>query len=448
MVKVLVVGSGGRENGLGWIIGQDNAVTEVLYAPGNAGTEEGKSKNLIYMGKPFNAVKKENFPDLLRIIEKEGIDMVVVGPEDPLNDGIVDDLNENGYKSVIGPTRAATALEADKFFSFNVMQKQDIPQAEGIKCYSTSEAEAAIRKMATDKGVVIKARGLTAGKGVTVCDSEQQALEEILKHSKSYGPEVLISERLFGEEYSMFAISDGENVKIIDMMFQDHKPLLNGDHGPNTGGMGAYGPAMVSNSSFSNEALRKKTEEYMSKVVRQMKAEGREYKGFLYAGMMLTKKGPRVIEFNARFGDPECQPAMMMLNGGMYGALDNTLKGDLDKVKFDYKIGAALCAVLASNGYPGDYSKGLLIGGLQEASELEGIKIFHAGTSRDPQGRTITAGGRVLGVTAYAATGIKDAYNKAYEALRIIDEASTRLNNKQIFVYRNDIGEKEMKRAA
>ena len=442
MAKVLVIGSGGREHALGWIIGEDKDVTEVLYGPGNAGTEKEKHGRNVSL----NATKEENFPAVMALIEKESIDMVVVGPEAPLDKGLVDFLNERGYNMVVGPSRLATKIEADKFYSFDVMGMSGIPQAEGIRCYSTADAESAIRSLATKDGVVIKARGLTEGKGVTVCDSLDQALAEINNHAKKYGSEVLISQRLLGEEFSMFGISDGNMVKCIKMMFQDHKPLLKGDKGPNTGGMGAYGPASLSNS----DALILQTEGIMTSVVQEMKRRGHDYKGFLYAGMMLTKEGPKVIECNARFGDPECQPAMMMLDPaiGLYAPLSLALQCKLDQISMKFRPGASLCAVLASNGYPLAYEKGLLIGGLDEASEMPGVKIFHAGTGKDSEGRIITTGGRVLGVTAYAESGIRDAYERAYAALRIIDDASTRLNNKRIFINRDDVGRKELERAS
>jgi len=294
--KVLIIGSGGREHALGWKLAQSEEVSEVLYAPGNAGTQEGKGRNV-----PINGANKENFGAVADLIESEEIDLAIVGPEAPLADGLVDFLNARGYNRVLGPTEQASQLESDKFFSYNLMKALKIPQANSVKCSTTEEAIKAINDTATDNGIVIKARGLTAGKGVTVCDSKEQALAEISQHSEKYGAEVLIAERLFGQEFSIFGISDGNRVSPLEISLQDHKPLLEGDKGPNTGGMGAYGPAPVASSS----SVKHIAETVLTPIVQKMKADGIEYKGFIYAGMIATETGPKVIEFNIRFGDPE-----------------------------------------------------------------------------------------------------------------------------------------------
>ena len=314
--KVLIIGSGGREHALGWKLGQSDEVSEVIYAPGNAGTQEEKGRNISVDGS-----KKDNFPDLLDFVNSESVDMVVVGPETPLADGVVDYFNPRGYNRIFGPTQRASLLESDKFFSFDLMQEIRIPQADSVKCYSTDDAIRAINERTTERGIVIKARGLTGGKGVTVCNSREQALAEIRDHADKYGSEVLIAERLYGQEFSVFGISDGNRVSPLEISLQDHKLLLDGDKGPNTGGMGAYGPAPIA----SAEVVRRVTENVMTPLVQRMKEQGVEYRGFVYGGMIMTEQGPKVIEFNIRFGDPECQPAMMMLRSDLYKILSSSL---------------------------------------------------------------------------------------------------------------------------
>lgn len=434
-MKVLIIGNGGREHALGWSISQDKDVEEVIYAKGNAGTGvDAKSRNISIDGS-----KRENFNALIDIVEKQDIGMIVDGPEQPLVDGIVDLFHEGGYKRILGPTSAASVIEADKFYSYHAMSEAGIPQAESMLCFSTEDAEKAIKKMATDKGVVIKARGLTAGKGVYVCDSREEALARIGEHAKLYGPEVLIAERLFGQEFSVFAISDGERVAPLGISIQDHKALLNGDKGPNTGGMGAYGPAPIAGAKTVGEVA----DRMMTPLVKFMKKDGKEFRGFLYAAVIMTEKGPKNLEYNARLGDPETQPLVMMLDGGIYKPIKYAQGGRLKEIDVKFRPGAACCVVMASNGYPGKYDKGLPIGGLEEVSEMENVKVFHAGTDIK-DGRTVTSGGRVLGVTAYSAEGIADAQNRAYDAVGIIDEATTQLNNRIVFIFRTDIADKAL----
>ncbi len=433
MVNVMVIGSGGREHALGWSLAQDPNVEEVLYVPGNAGTAgEEKGRNIAIDG-----LKEENFPDLFKIIQSENVYLTVVGPEGPLADGLVDYLNKNGDDRVFGPSKLASALETDKFFSYDIMNDVGIPQAQSIKCFNTEEAIKAIKQMTTDKGIVIKARGLTEGKGVTICDTMEQALKEIRGHAEKYGPEVLVAERLVGQEVSVFAPSDGNVVVPLEISVQDHKPLLDGDRGPNTGGMGAYCPAPIASVNM----VKRVADTIMTPVVQEMKSRGMLYEGFMYAGMIMTEEGPKVLEFNIRMGDPEAQPAVMMLKDSLYKPLSYALGGNLNKVNIGFKLGASCCVVMASKGYPEDPKKGFEIGGLEEASELEGVKVFHAGTGLDDRGRIIATGGRVLGVTAYSA-GLRGAQQLAYDAVNIIDKATTALNNKPVFYYRRDIGAK------
>ncbi|MBR9691629.1 phosphoribosylamine--glycine ligase [Candidatus Woesearchaeota archaeon] len=443
MKKVLIIGSGGREHALGYSIAQDSEVDEVLYAKGNPGTDaEKKGKNVKVKDDSgelvaFDGTKKENFEKLADLVEKESIDMVVVGPEQPLVDGIVDFFNERGYDRIFGPTSGAADIEADKSYSSDIMYRAGIPQAESMLCTTTDAAEAAIKKMATPKGIVIKARGLTGGKGVYVCDSGEEALSKLHEHAAAYGPEVLISERLFGQEFSVFGISDGGSVVPLEMSIQDHKPLLDGDEGPNTGGMGAYGPAKVADPAM----VRKVANEMMAPLVWEMQKGGEEFKGFLYAAVIMTEEGPKILEYNCRFGDPEAQPAVMMFKDGLYKPISAALDGKLDEVNVEFKPGASCCIVMASNGYPASYEKGFPIGGLKEVSKRRDVKVFHAGTGLEDK-KIVTAGGRVLGVTAYSAKGLEGAQDKAYAAVDVIMKATRELNDVEVFVHRNDIGDK------
>ena len=427
--KVLIIGKGGREHALGWKLAQSNKVEEIFYSPGNAGTAlEQKSENI-----EIDGTKKENFKKLFNWIKNNKIDLVIVGPEAPLVDGIVDYFHKNGYKNIFGPTKKATKLESDKFYSYDTMKFFNIPQAESVKCRIKKQAIKAIEKMVNKDGIVIKARGLTGGKGVSVCDNKKQALKQIKEHFKKYGTDVLISERLFGEEFSIFAISDGNKVYPIKISLQDHKPLLDKDKGPNTGGMGAYGPAPIAN---------KKTIEYITNrmltpIVKKMKEDNNIFKGLLYAGMMMTKDGAKVIEFNVRFGDPECQPAMMMIESDLYEIISAALKGKLDKLHIKFKPGAACCVVMASREYPKKYKKGFPITGFDKIDKIDNLKVFHAGTVYDNES-IITDGGRILGITAYSKKGIKQARSLAYKAVKKIKIQGG-------FHYRKDIANKALR---
>ena len=426
--KVVIVGSGGREHALGWKLGQNDDVSEVIYAPGNAGTREGKGRNISLDGS-----NKKNFKELLDFVKAESAGIVLVGPEAPLAEGIVDFFNSEKFYKIFGPTRKASFLEADKFFSYDLMEELGLPQADSVKCFSTDEAITAIEERTSKEGIVLKARGLTGGKGVAVCDSKEEALLEIRSHAMKYGPEVVVAERLFGEEFSVFGISDGNQVFPLEVSLQDHKPLYNNDKGPNTGGMGAYGPVPF----VSQEAVREIAEGIMTPLVQRMGERGNPYKGFLYTGCMMTRDGPKVLEFNVRFGDPECQPAMMLLGGDLYELLSLGLEGKLGQRKVQFNAGAACCVVLASQGYPEGYKKGLSVQGLEEVSRLDGVKVFHAGTVFE-DGKVLTSGGRVLGVTGYSSKGIKEAQRLAYDAV-------SRISIPEGFHYRTDIGSKAIK---
>jgi len=419
MTKVLIIGSAGREHALGWKISQSDDISTVFYAPGNGGTEENKGINI-----PIDATKKENFEKIYEFIISEKIDMVIVGPEGPLTEGIADYLNKKGYNRVFGPSKKASLLESDKFFSYDLMNKLNIPQSESVKCYNLEDAIKAINEKTKPEGIVIKARGLTAGKGVSVCHSKNEALKEIELHSAKYGSEVLIAERLIGQEFSVFGLSDGTKVYPFEMAFQDHKRLMDDDEGPNTGGMGAYGPV----SFIPREMIIYICKNMFTPIIQELKKMGTIYKGFIYAGMIMTNDGPKVLEFNVRFGDPECQPAMMMLKSDLYKLLSAVLEGRHCDIQFN--SGAACCIVLASRGYPGTYKKGLPIYGLENI-ENKNIKIFHASTKKEGN-IIISDGGRILGVTGYSPDNIKDARNVAYDVI-------SQICIKGGFIYRKDI---------
>jgi len=429
MAKVLIIGSGGREHALGWKLAQSPEVSDIYYAPGNGGTQDkeqgGKGINI-----PLQANHQEDFAKILEFIQSEKIDLTVVGPEAPLTLGLVDFLGENGVSQVFGPSKDAAQLEADKFFSCEIMEKLDIPQAKSVACRTQSEAENAIREHTNADGIVLKARGLTGGKGVYVCDNQTEAMKALETLSSKYGPEVLVSERLFGQEFSVFAICDGEKAIPLEMAFQDHKALLDGDKGPNTGGMGAYGPAPIA----SAQRVRDVADQVMTPIVQQLKKEGKPYKGFLYAGMMATEQGHKVLEYNVRFGDPECQPAMMMIANDLYPVLRDSLHPEKETPALQFREGAACCVVLASQGYPGSIQKGLPISGFDKTTSSQEVIIFHAGTRKEGE-QILTNGGRVLGVTAYATSGLEQAQKDAYQSVNSLSIEGN-------FHFRTDIANK------
>ncbi len=422
--KVLVIGSGGREHSIGWKVGQSSRVERVFYAPGNGGTEEEKGVNV-----GIDGTKRENFDKLYDFVKEQGVSLVIVGPEQPLVDGIVDHFNTKGYNRIFGPSAQASLLESDKFFSYEIMEALGIPQARSIRCNDSESVRRAIDELATERGIVLKARGLTGGKGVTVYDNKEEALTKFEEHLRDYGKELLVAERLFGQEFSVFGISDGERVSPLEISLQDHKREFDGDKGRNTGGMGAFGPAPIA----PREVVRQVSISVMNKVVGEMNSRGTPFKGFFYAGMMMTESGPRVLEFNVRFGDPECQPAMMMLGSDFYEHLSNAIDGKLNPSDITLIPGAACCVVLASHGYPGKVQTGIPILGLESLDYSGQVKVFHAGTKKDGKGRLVTSGGRVLGVTAYSIDGIRGAQRLAYDAAAKIYLP---------FQYRGDIAEK------
>lgn len=409
-MKVLVVGSGGREHALCWSIAASPLCHKLYCAPGNAG---------IAAEAECVPIAAENVPALVEFAIEEAIDFVVVGPEAPLCAGLVDRLTEIGIKS-FGPSAAAAQLEGSKGFMKDLCAKYEIPTAVYGRFSDAVAAKAYIR----DQGapIVVKADGLAAGKGVTVAHSIDEALAAVdnaLLDGRfgDAGAEVVIEEFLGGEEVSVFAICDGKTA-IVLASAQDHKAVFDGDKGPNTGGMGAYSPAPI-----MDEALAEQVElEFIKPTMAAMAAEGYPYRGILFAGLMVDENGPKLLEYNVRFGDPECQVLMTRLMSDVLPALIAAADGVLDT--FDlrwYDDEVALTVVMAAEGYPGDYEKGTEINDIDAAmADDQSIMVFHAGTERDETGQLLAAGGRVLNVTARGAT-VKEAQSRAYAAIDRID---------------------------
>lgn len=423
-MKVLVVGGGGREHALVWKIAQSPLVTQVFCAPGNPGTAD------LALNLP---IKVDEIDKLLGFAKSEGIDLTVVGPEQPLSLGIVDLFQEYGLK-VFGPSRSAARIEASKAFSKDLMQKYQIPTAAYGVFTEVDPALAFIRQ--TGAPIVVKADGLAAGKGVVVAQTVEEAnnaVREMLTGNAfgDAGSRVVIEEFLEGEEASFLVITDGKEV-ISLASAQDHKAIFDGDQGPNTGGMGAYSPAPVVTTQVHAAAM----EQVVQRAVDGMAAEGCPYRGILYAGLMIKDGQVKTLEFNARFGDPECQPLLMRMKSDLVPLLLAVAEGSLAGRVIEWHDQAAVCVVMAAEGYPGDYPKGDVITGIEAAEELEQVKVFHAGTA-EKDGAVVTAGGRVLGVTALG----EDVAAAIAQAYRAVDRISWRGVQ-----FRSDIGKKALGR--
>lgn len=423
-MKILVIGSGGREHALVWKLTQSEKTPTVFCAPGNAGIKE--MANCV-------DIASDDIEGLLTFALEEQIDLTVVGPEDPLTKGIVDAFAEKGLR-IFGPDKKGAVLEGSKAFTKDFLKKHHIPSARYQTFTKRGEAKKYIKKIGVP--CVVKADGLAAGKGVLICqslDEAERAVDMIMKEKVfgAAGAQVVIEEFLTGEEASFIAFTDGTTVLPLPSS-QDHKAVYEGDQGPNTGGMGAYSPAPV----MTDELTRRVMDEVMLPTVRGMAAEGRPYKGMLYAGLMIDGDRIHVLEFNCRFGDPECQPLLLRMENDLVEVLNACIDGTLDTVRLVIDPRPTVCVVLASGGYPGKYTVGKTITGLKQAAQVEGVEVFHAGTALK-RGRIVTNGGRVLGVTAIGAT-IQEAIKRAYLAADAIKW--------QGCYYRRDIGHKALAR--
>ncbi|MCP4940795.1 MAG: phosphoribosylamine--glycine ligase [Rubripirellula sp.] len=412
-MKVLVVGNGGREHALAWKLGQSPKVDKVFVAPGNAGTAQ-DAENI--------DLAATDIPGLIQFAKEQSIDLTVIGPEAPLVAGLADAMDAEGLK-VFGPSQAAAELEGSKVFCKNLLHTANIPTASYQTFRNGEDAERYIKDRYAEPNepvhVVVKADGLAAGKGVIVCDTREEALEAIDRIASrrefgEAGKELIIEEKLIGPEASVLAITDGETILTLPAA-QDHKPAHDGDTGPNTGGMGAYCPTPV----VDEDLMTKIEADVLVPVVHAMKRARRPFKGILYAGLMLTPAGPKVLEFNVRFGDPECQPLLMRLKSDLFEVLEAAADGRLGEIgPLEWDERPCTCVVMASEGYPGDYDKGREISGLANADALEDVKVFHAGTELS-EGQVVTNGGRVLGVTAMGNT-ISQAKLNAYSGVKEI----------------------------
>ncbi len=412
-MKILVIGSGGREHALVWKLAQSLHVTQVWCAPGNAGIAQERTEKT---GKPVECVNigAEDLPALLAFVQEKKIDLTVVGPDNPLALGIVDLFQKNNLR-IWGPNQRAAQFESSKAFSQKFMEKYGIPTAAA----GTFGDVAVARKFAAGLGrCVVKADGLALGKGVLICGNlaeANKAIEEILvgKAFGAAGAKIVIQEYLEGMEISLHALCDGRTAKLFPTS-QDHKRALDDDQGLNTGGMGTYCPTPF----LSDAELKKVGDAILNPFLRGCAEEKIDYRGILYPGIMLTKSGPKVLEFNARFGDPETQVYLTRLENDLVELLDASVNGTLDKIELKWNPAASVCVVMASGGYPGNYAKGKPILGLAEAAKLTHTKVFHAGTA-SKDGQIITNGGRVLGVTALGKD-LKSTQTAAYAAVEKI----------------------------
>jgi phosphoribosylamine--glycine ligase len=412
-MNVLVIGNGGREHALAWKLSQSSRVKRVFVAPGNAGTAL-DAENV--------DIPASDWKKLIQFARNEDVDLTVIGPEAPLADGIVDAFQEAKLR-VFGPSKAAAQLEGSKVFCKKVLRDAGVPTAD-YRVFSdpeeaTQHVWARYPTQNEEVPLVVKADGLAAGKGVIVCSRRDEVLAAIDQIGRQRvfgdaGRELVLEERLDGQEASVLAITDGRTILTLPPA-QDHKPAYDEDRGPNTGGMGAYCPAPI----VTDELLRWIEEHVLLPTIVTMKRKGAPFVGVLYAGLMITRQGPKVLEYNVRFGDPECQPLLMRLKTDLADVLEAAAEHRLERIGgLEWDPRPAVCVVMASEGYPGDYEKGRPIRGLEDAAQLPDVKVFHAGTARLGE-QTVTAGGRVLGVTALGDS-IATAKRQAYTAVKCI----------------------------
>jgi len=425
MIDVLIIGGGGREHALAWKAKQSPLTGKLYIAPGNAGTA-GIGENV--------AIKAEDIAGLKKFAVDNKIGLTIVGPEVPLTLGIVDEFEAAGLK-IFGPSKRAAELEGSKVFSKELMTKYSIPTAH-FKRFTDAEAAKAYAETLETHNVplVVKADGLAAGKGVLICNTMDEAFLaiDLIMKDRAFGDagnSVVIEDFLVGEEASFMAITDGTTILPLAPA-QDHKAIYDNDKGPNTGGMGAYSPAPVITKELQAEVM----EDVMEPMVAAMAKEGRPYKGILYAGLMICHGKPYVLEFNCRFGDPETQPVLMRLKTDIVELMLSCIDKKLYNVKLDWDERFALCVVMASEGYPDEYEKGFEITGLESVKAADNAVVFHAGTALK-DGKVVTSGGRVLGVTGLGAD-VKDAIKTAYKAVEKIEFKGA--------YYRRDIGAKAL----
>ena len=422
-MKILVVGSGGREHALVWKIAQSPRVKKIFTAPGNPGTAQ--------FGENVD-IAADDLAALVDFGHQNRVDLVVVGPERPLVAGIVDAFEKADLR-IFGPNAAAARLEGSKAFCKQLLRRHAVPTAEHRTFSRPDDARKYIRTR--EEPVVVKASGEALGKGVFVCktqDEALQAVEQIMvdRIFGDAGDEVVVEEKLVGEEASILALVDGRNIYAMESS-QDHKPIFDDDKGPNTGGMGAYSPAPVVTPELMSHIER----DILVPTVHAMNREGCPYRGLLYAGVMVTPGGPKALEYNVRFGDPEAQPLMMRLKSDLVDLMEATIEGRLDEIDLEWDSRTAVGVVMASGGYPGPYEKGKVISGLDEVAKLDEVVVFQAGT-KEVDGRIVTAGGRVLCVTALGDT-VQAAKARAYEAVEQIDFQGAQ--------YRTDISDKALR---
>jgi phosphoribosylamine--glycine ligase len=422
-MNIMIIGSGGREHALGWRLKQSKDCGRLYFAPGNGGTAE------LGENTPFNPEKVDTktVDAIDYFCRQNKIDLIIIGPEDPLAQGLADRLARPG-RYIFGPVQDAARLEGDKAYAKQLMRGAAIPTAEARTFTDYDVALKYVRSRETP--VVVKASGLAKGKGVVVCDNAQEAEAAInlIMKKKAFGDAgntVVVEERLVGQEVSVLALVDGRNIYVLDPA-QDHKQAFEGDKGPNTGGMGVYCPTPIVNDKLMSVIER----QILVPTVDALRREGVTFQGVLYAGLMLTAGGPKVLEFNTRFGDPETQALLLRFKGDLLKVIIATCEGKLDQVDIDWDKRVCVSVVMASGGYPGDYKKGIPIKGIDEANAMPGVQVFHAGTARK-DGAVVTAGGRVLNVCALG--------NTLKEAQQLANAACDKIHFNGAF-FRRDIG--------
>ncbi len=419
-MKVLIIGSGGREHALAWKISQSPKLEKMFCSPGNPGISR-VAENISLQSN-----------EIVGFCVNNKVNLVVIGTEQPLVDGLADELRENNI-NVFGPSKNAAIIEGDKSFSKDLMKKYEIPTA-AYEVFKKDDYDKAITYLSTiPYPTVIKASGLAAGKGVIICMNKEEAesaVKEIFLDERfgDSGSKIVIEEFMEGQEASIFAITDGDDYVLLPSS-QDHKRIFDNDEGPNTGGMGAYSPAPL----VTNEILDRIKKEVVEKTLFAMKSEGRKYSGCLYCGLMIKDGKPKVVEFNCRFGDPETQAVLPLLDGDLMELLHSSAIGKINHSAVKYSGGSAVCVVTSSKGYPGAYEKGLEISGLDEA-ESENVIIFHAGTKKT-EGKILTNGGRVLGITSICNE------NDLSQSKKIVYDALAKINFEGMF-FRKDISDK------